>query len=81
MPLKLYNSYKEDFTLKDCTLLTTEEEFETMKDIRNKTFRIQYKCGHICDKCWYDIFMSRGSNSTCRINLICILFLKKNRYL
>jgi hypothetical protein len=65
---KTYEIYKNDFALKECTLLTTKKEFEsTIKTTKNKIFKIQYKCGHICEKCYYHMFMSRGSNSTCRV--------------
>lgn len=64
---KTYADYKVAYEEKECTLLTTEEEYKSMKHIKRKTFKIQYKCGHICDKCWYHMFMLRGSNSTCRI--------------
>lgn len=65
---KTYADYKAAYEEKECTLLTTEEEFESViKTAKNKIFRIQYKCGHICDKCYYHMFMSRGSNSTCRL--------------
>jgi hypothetical protein len=65
---KTYADYKAAYEEKECTLLTTEEEYERdIKLLNNKIFKIQYNCGHICDKCWYHMFISRGSNSTCRI--------------
>ena len=65
---KTYADYKAAFEERECTLLTTEEEFDnSIKTLSNKIFKIQYKCGHTCDKCWFHMFMSRGSNSTCRI--------------
>jgi hypothetical protein len=65
---KTYETYIDDFALKECTLLTTKEEFERdIKTTKNKIFKIQYKCGHIYEKCYYHMFVSRGSNSTCRV--------------
>jgi hypothetical protein len=65
---KKYDEYKSAFELKGCKLLTTEEEFEsTIRIAKEKIFKIQYTCGHTCDKCWYHMFMSRGSNSICRL--------------
>lgn len=65
---KTYANYKSAYEEKECTLLTTEEEFERdIKSAKNKIFKIQYKCGHICDKCWFHMFIARGSNSTCRL--------------
>ena len=65
---KTYADYKAAYKEKQCKLLTTEEEYESdIKLLNNKIFKIQYKCGHTCDKCWHHMFMSRGSNATCRI--------------
>jgi len=66
--VKLYDDYKNDFAAKGCTMLDTTEDYETrIKSDKVKIFKIQYACGHILDKCYYHTFMSRGSNSTCRI--------------
>jgi hypothetical protein len=65
---KTYDTYRDDFALKGCTLLNTIEEYDShIKSQRVKTFKIQYSCGHILDKCYHHMFMSRGSNAVCRI--------------
>jgi hypothetical protein len=60
--------YIDKFNEYNCKVLDTLEDYNKYIILQKyKKFNIQYKCGHVISNCYYHTFMSRKSNTTCKL--------------